>query len=270
MSFNDIHRPLSESGFRGAVRWIITISGILLIGQQFSNGLLETWLGLTPELVTRHYYLWQLITYPFLHGGLFHWLFNMFVFWAFGGVLERQWGTAFFLRFFFVTTIGAGLCVLAISPHAMAPTIGSSGAVFGTLVAFAMLYPDSVMYLYFLIPVKAWQAAVLFGLVEFFAVAQSHGSALGRLAHLAGMVFAYLYVRFGTTIDHRVGRIFTLPRFSMARKSKGIQLHEATDDLVAEVDRILTKVSREGADSLTAKEKEIMERYTRSRHARTS
>ena len=170
MAFEDLHRPLGRAGFRGAIAWIISISGVLLIVQQFSGAWLENHLGLVPEQVLHHYWVWQPFTYLFLHGGIFHWLFNMLVLWMFGAELERRWGTFEFVKYFFITGLGAAACVLLLSAHSTVPTIGASGSIFGLIVAFAVLFPNAVMYLYFLIPLKVWQAAILFAFIELFAV----------------------------------------------------------------------------------------------------
>jgi membrane associated rhomboid family serine protease len=263
MSFEDMHRPLSNAGFRGAIRWIIIVSGLMLIAQQFAGGWLVPYLGLVPVQVLQHFWLWQPVTYLFLHGGVFHWLFNMFILWMFGAELERRWGTAEFLKFFFITGLGAALCVLVLSPHSVMPTIGASGSVFGLIVAFAMLYPDAVMYLYFLIPIKAWQAAILFAFIEFFAGLNGGGTGIGRFAHLGGMLTGYLYLRFygGATIQ-----IKDWFRSMKPTPSPSVELHEVTDELVDRVDRILDKVLKQGVDSLTPDEKKIMDRYAKTRH----
>ena len=262
MSFEDLHRPLSNAGFRGAVRWLIILSGVMLIAQQFVGDRLVPYLGLVPVQVLQHYWLWQPVTYMFLHGGLFHWLFNMFILWMFGAELERRWGTVAFLKFFFICGLGAAVSVLALSPHSDAPTIGASGAVFGLIVAFAMLFPDAVMYMYFLIPMKAWQAAVLFAFIEFFAGMGGGGSGIGRFAHLGGMVTGYVYLRFAGGASIQVHDWFR----SLKRAKPRVELHEVTDDLVLRVDRILDKVLKEGVESLTPEEKRIMDRYAKTKH----
>jgi membrane associated rhomboid family serine protease len=259
MAFEDLHRPLNAAGLRGGVRWIIIISGGLLVAQQFFGGWLVPHLGLVPALVLRRYWVWQPLTYLFLHGGMFHWLFNMFILWMFGAELERRWGTWVFLKYFFITGLGAAGCVMALTPGSLAPTIGASGAVFGMIVAFAMLFPHAVMYLYFLIPLKAWHAAVLFAFIEFFAGLESGGAGVARFAHLGGMATGYLYLRFSGPIWITV-KSWARP---LRRAKPRVQLHEATDDLVSEVDRILDKVLKEGVESLTAREKSIMDRYTK-------
>ncbi len=265
MAFEDLHRPLSRVGFTGAVKWIILISGILLVAQQFAGPWLIAYLGLIPSQVTHHFWFWQLATSLFLHGGIFHWLFNMFILWMFGAELERRWGRAEFVKYFFITGVGASLCVILLSPHSMVPTIGASGAVFGLIVAFAMLYPDSVMYLYFVIPLKAWQAAILFAFIELFAGLEGGGTGISRFAHLGGMVTGYLFLRFygGTSIKVKAWFRSLRPAFSTRSP---VELHEVTDDLVERVDRILDKVLKQGVESLTPEEKRIMDRYARQKH----
>ena len=260
--FEDLHRPLSGIGFRGAIRWIIAISGVMLIAQQFAGQWLIPYLGLIPEQVIHHYWLWQPFTYLFLHGGVFHWLFNMLVLWMFGGELERRWGTAAFLKYFFITGLGAAACVLALSPHSNAPTIGASGSVFGLIVAFAMLFPHAVMYLYFVIPMKVWQAAILFAFIELFAGLEGGGMGISRFAHLGGMLTGYLYLKFSGGLMIQIKSWFR----SAKPVRRSVELHEVTDELVSRVDKILDKVLKEGVESLTPEEKRIMDRYAKTKH----
>lgn len=276
MAFEDMHRPLGRAGFRGATKWILLLTG----GTLLLELLLQQWpiyhqrflltLGLVPALVVQKYWLWQLVTYMFLHGGFFHWAFNMLVMYMFGRELETRWGTYEYVKYLIICGLGAAVCVLLASPQSLAPTIGSSGAVFGLLVAFAMVFPDATMYLYLVIPVKAWQAAALFAVIEFFAALNGGGAGIGRFAHLGGMLTGYLYLRFGWDM----GRSFRSPwsrleswwsnrkRRSAPTRPK-VELHEVTDDMVEEVDRILDKILKQGVESLTPEEKRIMDRYSR-------
>ena len=271
MPFEDMHRPLGAAGFRGAIKWIILISGGLLVLQQFFGPLMVGLFGLTPLRVLRDRWVWQPATYLFLHGGVFHWLFNMFILWMFGRELEVRWGTVYFLRYFFICGIGAALCVITLSPGTPIPTIGASGAIFGILAAFAMVFPNAVLYLYFVVPVKAWQAAALFALIEFFAGLEGGGSGLGRFAHLGGMATGYLYLRFAGSFALRMGRPIRRLRERFGRlpgsgTKRPVVFHEVTEQMVKEVDRILEKILRDGVGSLTPKEKEIMDRYSKLKH----
>jgi membrane associated rhomboid family serine protease len=270
VTFRDFHRPLSLAGLQGAIRWIVIISGVILLLQQFLGGHLVAWLALTPARVLNDFWIWQVATYLFLHGGILHWFINMFILWMFGRELEVEWGARFFLRYFFICGLGAAFCVLLLSPDSHVPTLGASGAIFGLLTAFALVFPDRVLYLYFVFPVKAWQAVVLFALIEFFAGMSGGGAGLGRFAHLGGMVTGYVYLKSGEWIALRRFQPWydarEWARQRLQRTRKPVVFHEVTDELVKEVDRILEKVLREGADSLTAKERELMDRYSKLKH----
>ena len=157
--------------------------------------------GLTPELVLTRFWVWQPVTYMFLHGGIGHILFNMLVLWMFGLQLERVWGSRFFLRYYFVTGIGAGLSTIAAGllpfafadPTYAAVTIGASGAVYGLLMAFALYYPETPILMFFLFPVPAKYFVMIIGVIAFLSVPQSAGVA--HIAHLGGLVVGYLYLK---------------------------------------------------------------------------
>jgi membrane associated rhomboid family serine protease len=165
-----------------------------LAGMAGSYGVIQIF-GLTPYLVVRQLYLWQLATYLFLHGGLGHIFFNMFALWMFGSELERHWGPKPFLKFYFVTGIGAGLLSVIVDPLGMAPTIGASGAVYGVLMAYGMMFPNRLVYLYFLFPVKVKYFVAVLGLIAFFSSLNAPGSTIAHVAHLGGMVVAFIYLK---------------------------------------------------------------------------
>lgn len=265
--FEDLHRPLGAAGFRGAIRVLIVTTGALFFLQQVVGGSWPYVLGLVPARVVEHLWLWQPLTYTFLHGGLFHWLFNMFVLWMFGRELEIRWGTPFFLFYYFLCGAGAATLSIAIAPHSTIPIIGASGAIYGVLTAFGMTFPEATLYLYFFIPLKAWQAVLLFGLIEFLASLPHHGGGLSSLAHLGGMATGFFFLRYRWRLENW-GELLKqkIPAFTRVtrgqRKAPGERFH----DLSQEVDRILDKILREGANSLTDEERTIMERYSKERH----
>ncbi len=125
--------------------------------------------GLVPRHVLVDRWVWQPFTYLFLHGGFWHLLFNLFALWMFGMPVESQWGGREFVKYFFLCGLGAAFFTVLLSPGSPTPTIGSSGSVYGLIVAFALLYPDAVVYLYFLIPVRAIHMAIIFAALEFFS-----------------------------------------------------------------------------------------------------
>ncbi len=193
------------------------------------------WLSLQPQLVVHRFFLWQLVTYLFLHGGYFHIIFNLFALWMFGADLERRWGPVQFLIFYFLTGIGAGLCDVLLNtifhPGMSTATIGNSGAVYGILLAYGLLFPDRLIYLYFIIPVKAKWFVLLMGVIEFVASLSMQGSDVSHVAHLGGMLFAFIYLRAGAfTYRWELG----LAEWRRARLKKDFDAylrdHEKKDD----------------------------------------
>ena len=169
------------------------------IAQAIGLGSLIQWLMLTPYAVTHYLALWQLVTYMFLHAGFWHILFNMFALWMFGSELEKTWGTRRFLRYYFVTGIGAGLTFLLLSPFSSVPTVGASGAIYGVLLAYGLLFPNRVIFipiLFFIwIPIPAKFLVMILGGVAFFSTLSAPGDFVNHAAHLGGMVVGFLYLR---------------------------------------------------------------------------
>jgi rhomboid family protein len=153
--------------------------------------------GLTPSDVTHRLFVWQLGTYLFLHGNFFQVLFNMYALWVFGADLERQWGKRRFLFYYFLTGMGAGVVDVLVQPSSPVPTIGCSGAVYGLLLAFGLLFPERLIFYAFIIPMKAKWFVVLMGAIEFLSSLTVPGSGISHVAHLGGMAFGYFYLRGG-------------------------------------------------------------------------
>lgn len=165
-------------GFSGAglippvVKGLLIANVIMFFLQEVlgSQALIQL-LGLTPSAFWRGA-LWQPISYLFLHGSLSHLFFNMLALWMFGGVLESVWGTRGFLKYYFLTGIGAGLSNCLLMPGMGQPIIGASGAIYGLLAAYGILFPNTTVFISFLIPIKAKYLVVIFGLFEFFCLNQ--------------------------------------------------------------------------------------------------
>ncbi|MEJ2247616.1 MAG: rhomboid family intramembrane serine protease, partial [Acidobacteriota bacterium] len=153
---------------------------------------LEYFLGLNPDLITQQFMFWQFGTYMFLHGGFFHILINMLMLYMFGNELERLWGTRRFLKYYFITGIGAGVCSWIVDPHNPAITIGASGAIYGLLLAYGITYPNRIVYLYFLFPIKVKWMVLIMGAVVFFSSPRRTQTGIAHIAHLGGMRVGYL------------------------------------------------------------------------------
>jgi len=184
-----------------AVKGLLIVNVAVFIVQWFNESTLHfplfDYFGLVPKKVLEDLYLWQLFTYQFLHGGLFHLLFNMLAVWMFGCDLERRWGSNFFLRYYFITAIGGGFLNTVFLPTQHVPSIGASAGVYGILLAYGLIYPNRIVYFYFLFPVKMKYFVGIIGALAFYNSLGSGQSGIAHLAHLGGMVFGYLYLRTG-------------------------------------------------------------------------
>lgn len=154
------------------------------------------YLGLVPEQFVKGW-VWQGVTYMFLHGGLFHIMINMYILWMFGRELEYMWGTKEFYKYYFICGIGAAFIHTIFNLGSSIPTIGASGAVMGILLAFGVTFPRRRLFIFPLfIPIEAKYAVFIFGGIEIFALLTMGGrSGIAHLAHLGGMAVGYLYLR---------------------------------------------------------------------------
>lgn len=155
----------------------------------------ELFFGLIPARITHDFMLWQLVTYMFLHGGIFHILFNMITLFMFGNDLERLWGTRRFLQYYFATGIGAGICSWLVSMNSWAVIIGASGAIYGLLLAYGLTYPNRIVYLNFLLPVKVKWLVLIMGAVAFVNSVSGSEPGVANIAHLGGMLVGFLLLK---------------------------------------------------------------------------
>ncbi|TAN07711.1 MAG: rhomboid family intramembrane serine protease [Rhodanobacteraceae bacterium] len=142
--------------------------------------------------ITVGFHFWQVITYAFLHGGWMHIGFNMFALWMFGGPIEHLLGARHYTFYYFFCAVTAAVTHLLVAQfftHGFYPTIGASGAIFGLLVAFGMMYPKMKMFLIFLpIPMPAWVFVIGYILLELFFGVSGYESGVAHFAHLGGAV----------------------------------------------------------------------------------
>ena len=243
--------------------------------------------------------IYQIITYMFMHANFGHLFFNMFALWMFGNTLENIWGSKRFLLFYLVCGIGAGLCqelvqyieyVTKLSDYAtvntgsqiipmaaylnMMNTVGASGAIYGLLLAFGMMFPDSRIYLYFLFPIKAKWFVIGYAVLELL-LGIGGADNVAHFAHLGGMLFGLLLILYwrkhpaGPDKDFRkLKDIFQ----SWKNRKKYTPYEEVRDEVPRsdeeynyqkaqrerDIDAILDKVAKSGYDSLTKEEKEFL------------
>jgi len=194
------------------VRTLLLLNGAFFLAELLYPNLLIGWLALWPGGLivptaaaegAPAFWPWQLITYAFLHGGLLHLGLNMYALWLFGSGLEDLWGGRKFAVFYFSCVIGAGLTQLVVSEIALLqggdayPVLGASGGVFGLLVAFGMLFPETRLILLFPpVPIKAKWFVIGYGAIELLAGVTGSMMGVAHFAHLGGMVTGYLLLRY--------------------------------------------------------------------------
>jgi membrane associated rhomboid family serine protease len=192
-----------SSYFPSAVKWLLIVNTaifvIYFLAARFGFEGLFYPLGLIPRHIFEYFAVWQLGTYLFLHdpNGFGHILFNMLYLWFFGADLERTWGTRRFLKFYFICGIGAGVCVVLANlmfGGMNTRTIGASGAIYGVLLAFGMLFPDRQVFFFF-IPIAAKYLVMILGAIAFLSTLGGPGGGVSHIAHLGGMIFGYLFLK---------------------------------------------------------------------------
>ncbi len=222
----------------------------------------------------RHPWLWwQLLTAGFAHAEAFqHILFNMLVLFFLGRDVEGRYGSKEFLRLYLVMVVFASLVWALIneltptSPSEIYSMIGASGAISGVVVLYALNFPHRTLLLFFVIPIPAWAAGALFVLLDMLGAFGATSSNVAYTSHLAGAAFAFVYYWQGWNLTGLTGGRFRWPRSPLRRKP-GLKVHdperEAESGMTEEVDRVLEKISRQGEDSLTARERKTLENASR-------
>lgn len=232
---------------------------------------------------------YQFVTYMFMHGSFAHIFFNMFALWMFGNTLENAWGPKRFLIFYFVCGIGAGITqeivqyiqvstefqqymytdngieyirltdgVMRMSEFMNRfTTVGASGAIYGILLAFGMMWPNSRIYIYFAIPIKAKWFVIIYGLLELFSGFTSMDN-VAHFAHVGGMVFGLLLVLYWRNKENGWTPRFKRPKQGFGRPKSDEEYNRQNFDDDRRTDEILEKISKGGYDSLTREEKEFL------------
>jgi membrane associated rhomboid family serine protease len=213
-------RPTRFEVLPPIIKNLLIINGLVFLAQ-------NTFAGPTSSFSFEDYFAlhawqsdlykpWQLITHMFLHGDFSHILGNMFALWMFGSILENVWGPKRFLLFYMLCGVGAAIIHLAILSYQLVPltnqydrllnsaTLGASGAVFGILIAFVYLFPNTYIYIYFLFPVKAkWLGIAYFSFELYKGIQNSAGDNVARWAHvggaLIGFILVYIWKKKGTS-----------------------------------------------------------------------
>lgn len=300
---NNSYRPRGFGGFSlfpPIIKNLLIINGVIFLLQTLLSNLsfdglpgwyiINRWFALNPingvdaAGQSYNFQFWQLITYQFMHGSFGHILFNMFALWMFGMEIENMWGAKKFTLFYLMCGVIAGIFHLFLSPiFGLSPavTIGASGSVYGVMIAFALFFPDRLIYLYFFIPIKA-KFLITFLVVLEIMLVDSAGSSIAHLAHLGGALAAFIFImldkdsfislkrilnwNFYLSSKHNPFNNLQNPFKKEDKNVKKAKFYEFSDDkkdkekvvTQEDIDKILDKISESGYQNLTAKEKKIL------------
>lgn len=199
MQFNS-----NRFGIPEVTRNIIAINVLLFIATIYSGNTMYEYLALF-NYKSNYFHGWQMITHMFMHGSFTHLLFNMFGLYMFGSRLEQMWGAKRFINFYLITGLGAALLHTLVQDYEITqglvsvnqPTVGASGALFGILVAFAMYWPNTELFLMFIpVPIKAKWAVIGYATFELFAGISGFQAGVAHFAHLGGALFGFILVQY--------------------------------------------------------------------------
>jgi len=250
--------PIKSQRFTDVIKALISINAVLFLLRYFMMNqfdLLSLGLSSSPKL-------WQPITYMFVHGDFFHIFMNMFVLWMFGTEMESIWGSRKFLQYYFITGVGSGIIWLLFNyGNNYSILIGASGAIYGILLAYGLMFPNRKVLIYFLFPIKVKYFVIILAAIAFVSSIDTSGSNISHLTHLSGMIIGFVYLKFPnlkyrTTmyINYKIAE--SKDKKSERRKSNIISLQK-------KVDQLLDKVSSDGFDSLNDDEKDQLYIYSK-------
>ena len=275
--YNESFGSSLKRGYMGlpvAIRVIITLNVVVFLlqalGGQTLNNFLVQWFAFNPEWQVALFQPWRMVTYMFLHAGGFHLLFNMLWLWWLGRVVEETLGPRSFTVIYLGSGIGGAILdVLFAQFLGINFVIGASGAVYGVMVAFAMLYPTTPIMLLLLPPIQA--RYLVAGLIALDVIFLGSSDGTARIVHLGGAGIGYLLMKAQqggfdlSGIIRPVERIWYEFKNSYKKKKKetpqNSNMYSVTDvEIVEEVeqselDAILEKISQKGYDALTKEEK---------------
>ena len=261
MNYYNSH-PGGSSGFRigpGAIsrviKYLIIANVIVFILQGLSSFSMVRTFGLTPALFFTNFpnTIFQPLTYMFLHGGLFHILFNMFALWMFGTEIELTWGSKRFFKYYIYCGLGGALFSLIFNYNLTIPIIGASGAIYGILVAYWLMFPHRYLLIFFMFPMKVRWAIPLFAVLNFIA----SGPNVAHLAHLGGALVGLVMLK----LDWRLYRFSGLFK-SLRNRQKTAKLEknrQKAEEIMNRVDRILDKINEVGIENISREDRKFLE-----------
>jgi membrane associated rhomboid family serine protease len=250
---------------------LIANFAIFLLQQIFAHinpalsDLFSYYFGLSFGGIIHDHFYWQIFTYMFLHQGWFHIFFNLLTLWMFSGELEQLWGTKAFLRYYFISGIGAGFFSLALSAYlsdAQSVTMGASGALWALLLAFGLIWGNREVLLYFLFPIKMKFVLIFFGLIEFFGTLKSINGVsdnVSHICHVGGIITGFILLKIMSRKSPKSKRGIISGLFVKIRNRKKQRIINDRIKAKDTIDRLMDKIAREGMTSLTTSERRDLE-----------
>lgn len=220
---------------------------------------------------------WTIITYMFVHAGFFHVFINMLMLFFFGPPLEERWGGKEFIKYYTICGVGGALFTLVFGGGTI---VGASGAVFGVMLAYALNWPDSLVWIYAIFPIKVKYLVIFLGAISFFSAFVPGGASDGiaHFAHLGGLVVGYVYLKKGWQVEARwqsLKKKLHKRRLKVVqggpRAMEGRSRSSGADEeakILEVVDKLLDKIAEHGIDSLTSEERRFLDEVSRRRQAR--
>jgi membrane associated rhomboid family serine protease len=261
-------------------RLLIANTAVFLLSVLVGQGFFFEWFGFSPQnAFTRP---WGAVTYMFLHADGWHLLMNMLVLFFFGPPLESRWGSSEFLKYFNIC--GLGGVALSFVFASGSTIIGASAATYGLMLAFALYWPDTPIYVWGIFPVKAILLVMIFFALSFISAFGGAGGGIAHFAHIGGVLAGLAYIKLGDRFAGRFGevrksrpseRFAIVPREeSRAEADSGVasggtrgRSRKREEELLDEVDRILDKISARGMAALTDAEKKVLDEVSRKRRS---
>jgi membrane associated rhomboid family serine protease len=268
--YQDQHSSMG-SGFKGmppVVKWLLIINfAVFMIdalvfpdlipeNKEVRFTVIDEYLSVFPISLGAALQPWRVITYQFLHGDIMHLAFNLLVLYFMGPFVERSFGSRAFLKFYLICGAAGGIIYTLLASVGIldiGPMVGASGAIYGLMIALAVMFPQMKVLLWGIIPMTMVRLVILLVIVSLITIAFGHNVG-GEAAHLSGLAMGFLYMKYKPWVTRR----------RMERqKGAWAQKIERERNFQSEVDRTLDKVRREGINSLSDNEKKILQEATR-------
>ena len=259
LHFNPGEAAYKPQIFTEAIKILISINFVIYVLQSLAGkeDIFFRLFGLVPNVFISELMLWQPFTYMFFHApyyssiGISHILLNMLGLWVFGRELEQAWGKSKFLKYYFLTGIGSGLITYLFQINSDNPVIGASGAVYGILLAYGISFPNRMLYIWGLIPIRSIWLVVIMGSIAFFGLL-GRADGISHVTHISGMFIGYILLKKKWQLADII--------FAMRKKTVEFQVQRKEDralkkkSINRDIDMILEKIKEVGFSGLSNEE----------------